>query len=86
MPTISSFYGMIIQMYWNDHAPPHFHVRYSEHRATVGIRSLQVLTGSLPRTAERLVLEWAGQHQGELMENWRLCEERARPLTIPPLP
>jgi hypothetical protein len=80
------FYGMIVQMYWNDHAPPHFHVRYSESRATIGIQSLRVLTGSLPRNAERLVLEWATEHQVELMENWRLCELKARPLPIAPLP
>jgi hypothetical protein len=48
MPTISSFYGILVQMYWNDHAPPHFHVRYSGFKATVGIESLTVLTGSLP--------------------------------------
>jgi len=86
MPTISEFYGMYIQMYWNDHAPPHFHVRYSGFKATVGIQTLRVLTGSLPRTAERLVLEWATEHQAELMENWRLCEIRAQPSRITPLP
>ena len=86
MPTISEFYGMYIQMYWNDHAPPHFHVRYSGFKATVGIQTLNVLTGSLPRTAERLVLEWATEHQAELSENWRLCELKERPSTIAPLP
>jgi hypothetical protein len=25
MPTISVFYGIVIQMFWRDHAPPHFH-------------------------------------------------------------
>ncbi len=25
MPTISTFYGILIQMFWKDHAPPHFH-------------------------------------------------------------
>ena len=86
MPTISMFYGMVVQMYWNDPAPPHFHVRYSESRATIGIQSLAVLTGSLPRNAERLVLEWAAEHQAELMEIWRLCELKARPVAIAPLP
>jgi hypothetical protein len=86
MPTISSFYGILVQMYWNDHAPPHFHVRYSGFKATVGIQGLTILTGGLPRTAERLVLEWATEHQAELMENWRLCEIRAQPSQIAPLP
>ena len=27
MPTIAQFYGIIIQMYFNDHNPPHFHAR-----------------------------------------------------------
>ena len=40
MPTINMFYGMIIQMYWDDHASPHFHVTYGEYKATVIIREL----------------------------------------------
>ena len=30
MPTISMFYGILIRMYFNDHAPAHFHVQYAE--------------------------------------------------------
>mgnify|MGYP003575944346 CR=1 FL=1 len=30
MPTISTFYGITIRMFYDDHAPPHFHVQYSE--------------------------------------------------------
>ncbi len=85
MPTICEFYGIQIQMFYNDHAPPHFHARYSGFKATVDIQSLEVLTGSLPRTAERLVLEWAKSHQSELMEDWRLCELRAQLRMIQPL-
>ena len=28
MPEISRFLGIVITMYFNDHNPPHFHVRY----------------------------------------------------------
>ncbi len=80
------FYGMVIQMYWDEHPPPHFHVRYSEWRATVGIHTLSILTGALPRNAERLVLEWASEHQTELLENWARCERLAQLSKIPPLP
>ena len=24
MPTISTFFGILIQMYWREHGPPHF--------------------------------------------------------------
>ena len=86
MPTISTFYGILIQMFWNDHPPPHFHVRYANWRARVSTQDLQIISGSLPRTAERLVLEWAELHQAELMENWILCERRTQPTKIDPLP
>ena len=27
MPVISLFYGIIIEMFYNEHIPPHFHAR-----------------------------------------------------------
>ena len=33
MPTISQFFGIVIQMFWREHAPPHFHALYAEHEA-----------------------------------------------------
>jgi hypothetical protein len=32
VPTISAFYGILIQMFWRDHALPHFHALYGERR------------------------------------------------------
>ncbi|MGH9801008.1 MAG: DUF4160 domain-containing protein, partial [Blastocatellia bacterium] len=32
MPVVSRFFGIIISMYYNDHQPPHFHIRYAEYR------------------------------------------------------
>jgi hypothetical protein len=45
LPTISAFYGIFIRMFYNDHAPPHFHARYGEFEATVNIESLEILGG-----------------------------------------
>jgi hypothetical protein len=59
MPTISVFFGIAIQMFWNDHAPPHFHALYGEDEAIVSIETLAVLRGGLPRLALALVVEWA---------------------------
>jgi hypothetical protein len=63
MPTISIFYGIVIQMFWNEHSPPHFHALYGEHEALIDIKKLEVLRGSLPRRALNLVLDWAELHQ-----------------------
>ena len=52
MPTISIFYGIVIQMYWNEHAPPHFHAIYGDAKATIDINSLTVGEGSLPTTSD----------------------------------
>ena len=62
MPTISAFYGILIQMFWQDHAPPHFHALYGEFEALIDIRTLAVIRGSLPRRALALVREWATLH------------------------
>ena len=85
MPTISTFYGILIQLFWREHGPPHFHALYAEHEALVDIRTLEVLQGSLPRRALSLVLEWASEHRAELMEDWELCSRMQMPKKIDPL-
>lgn len=85
MPTISVFYGVMIQMFWQDHAPPHSHALYAE-EALIDIRTLEVIEGSLPRRALALVLEWAQEHRPELAEDWELCRRNEHPRKIAPLP
>ena len=85
MPTISAFYGILIQMFWGDHAPPHFHALYAEHEVLIDINTLEVVRGSMPRRALALGLEWAFQHRAELLEDWELCEQNLSPKKISPL-
>jgi hypothetical protein len=37
VPVISRFYGIIIRMFFRDHAPAHFHAEYGEHELIVGL-------------------------------------------------
>jgi len=85
LPTISAFYGILIQMFWQEHAPPHFHALYAEYEAVIDIRTLETIRGSLPRRALELTIEWATLHKDDLMEDWKLCEIRQNPRKIPPL-
>ena len=39
MPPISRFLGIVIAMYWDDRAPPHFHAKYGEYEITVNINT-----------------------------------------------
>lgn len=78
MPTISLFFSIRIMMFWNDHAPPHFHAGYVGHDedSIIDIRTLEVTQkGSLKRRALGLVLDWAELHQDELMVNWDLARQ-----------
>jgi len=85
MPEISRFFGMIIAMFYDDHAPPHFHVRYGNQKAIVSIESLSLLRGRLSPKALGLVTEWAAMHQNELREDWVLARRHAPLKPIPPL-
>jgi Domain of unknown function (DUF4160) len=79
MPTISVFYGIIIQMFFNDHNPPHFHARYGRSNALVRIADGEIISGSLPPTARRLVREWALARRAELEENWQRVRAHEQP-------
>ena len=76
MPTISAFFGFIVQMYWNDHPPPHIHVYYQGLEALVRIDDGEVFLGELPRGARRVIRDWVNLRRAELMANW----ERGRML------
>ena len=57
MPEVSRFFGIVIRIFFNDHAPAHFHAVYGEHEALIEIETLAVFRGSLPRRALAMVLE-----------------------------
>jgi hypothetical protein len=45
MPEISRFFGIIVYMFFNDHNPPHFKVKYGEFEANILIESGNLLNG-----------------------------------------
>ena len=72
-------------MFWNDHAPPHFHAVYGGEEAVFVIETLEISRGEISRRAKTLVLEWAQEHRQELLENWKLCRLHQMPKDILPL-
>ena len=70
MPEVGRFSGIVITMYFNDHDPPHFHVRYGEYRATVSLDPVELQQGELPGRVRSLVIEWGQAHLAELQRNW----------------
>jgi len=81
MPEISRFLGIVITMCFDEHTPPHFHIRYNEYRASMNIKNLNIITGTLPAKVRGLVEEWAELHEEELLKIWDTKEfHRIAPL------
>jgi hypothetical protein len=72
---------MAIVFYYEDHEPPHFHVRAADFSARVLILNGSLLDSSGRATVSdiRALREWCLRHRAPLMENWDRAR-RAQPL------
>ena len=75
MPILSRFFGIVVYMYWRDHAPPHFHAKYQGQEVTIEIRTGKV-AGQINARALGLIQEWRQLHVHDLEEDWKLAEEK----------
>ncbi len=88
MPVISTFYGVIVMMYFFDtvkHHLPHIHVKYGEFTAVISIPEGEVIEGNLPKNKLKLIFAWVELHREELMANWELAVNGDLPQKIDPL-
>lgn len=88
MPTISFFYGLIIQMFWEkntQHNLAHIHVRYGEFKAVYSIEDGILLAGEIPNSKHKLVLAWIELRREELLADWQLAQEGSALFKIDPL-
>ena len=84
MPIISRFFGIVIYMYWKDHAPPHFHAKYGDDEIVLEIKSGKV-SGSMSNRAIKMIQEWRELRKDELLKDWELAEQKKALLAIDPL-
>lgn len=84
VPELSRFLGIVIAMYYRDHAPAHFHAVYGEHEATVNVATGEV-NGFLPKRALAHVQEWRLLHQEELSAAWAFAQSQKSLPKIEPL-
>jgi hypothetical protein len=85
MPKISMFYGILIKMFFDDHAPPHFHAEYRDYELVITISTIKIIKGDAPKRVKSMVLEWTALHQEELLRGWALCKNMQPPFAIEPL-
>lgn len=87
MPSLSTFYGLIIWMYkeiGGKHNVPHIHVQYGEENLVISLDG-DVLEGSIPRNKKKLLDAWMEIHHDELVANWTLLSKGEKPVKIEPL-
>ena len=85
MSELCRFRGAVIYIYFDEHNPPHFHVRHGGRDVQIGIDPVRLLEGSLPAHIRRLILRWAEVRQAELAEAWCRAQRRRPPGKIAPL-
>jgi Domain of unknown function (DUF4160) len=88
MPTISRFFGLIIQMYWDDHFPPHIHVKKGKNAQWVfRIKDCEVIEskGRFTDKDIRLIEAWIELRRSQLMENWELARQKKTLHEIEPI-
>lgn len=85
MPEICRFLGIVIQMFFDDHNPPHFHAIYGNYEGVFCINTLEMTGGQMPARVRGLVIEWATLHQNELLENWTSIRKTQKFKKIKPL-
>lgn len=79
MPEISRFYGLVVRMFFQDHAPPHVHIEYGSEEGVYDIRTGNLMDGKLPPKALGLAAEWLALHQDELLDMWNTQTTRKLP-------
>jgi hypothetical protein len=72
-------------MNFSDHAPPHFHVQYNEHRAIMSISDGEIIEGDLPANQLSLVRAWWILRENQIAIAWDNAVQRINPGKIEPL-
>ena len=85
MPSIAEFLGMVIYMYWDEHPPAHFHVKFGSMWASINIHSGELVDGALPRKKLKTIEEWRRIHKEELLKNWEIVSKNGAPHKVAPL-
>lgn len=85
MPTISKFYGIVIRMMRLRDFGARFHAIYENSELIVNLWPLKIVAGEAPARVKDMVLEWATQHQQELLMAWNKLQVGEQPIAIEPL-
>ena len=70
MPTLARFAGFEIDMYFEDHNPPHVHVVGPDFEILVAIQGGTIIVGAAPARVRRTALHWIANNRAMLLAKW----------------
>lgn len=72
MPTIITFGKLKLQIFADDHNPPHFHAVNSDHEALLRLSDLTVLRGQISRRDYDTIKKWTSKKANKdlLIDAW----------------
>jgi aryl carrier-like protein len=80
MPVISKFYGIVIRMLVARSFTARFHATHGGTELIVALDPVRIVQGAAPQRMRDMVIEWARQHQQELLAAWNQLGSAKRPL------
>lgn len=73
MPTLKTFNNAKVLIYFNDHPPPHVHIKLRDRReCLVDLATLEVI-GAVSERDIRIALAWIKANSDFLYEEWKRC-------------
>jgi len=88
MPPVSHPFkqgALVVLMNYNDHAPPHVHVRYQSnvrsYRIDIRTRTWLKPREMLPAALRRMIEAWVEAHEDELLAQWDNARQ-GQPISI----
>jgi hypothetical protein len=75
MPRVALVASVKVEMFFDDHFPPHVHVSYNEYEEVIDIRSLNTYAGYIPEKKRKAVVKWMAAHQEYLFKKWEEFNE-----------
>ena len=89
MPPVSHPFkkgALIVLMNYNDHAPPHVHVKYQgnvgSYRIEIRTRQWMKSNKKLPSSLRKMVEVWVEVHEQELLEQWTNAQNNEQVVII----
>ena len=77
MPTIEIIDGVKINIYANEHVPPHFHAIYAEYEALIRIEDMEIMKGELPAAQYKKIRQGlAGKAQALMQVYYELNPQK----------